>query len=465
MKRIVFALAIALMVSGVVWGQGLPGLNDFDNYFNWNFNAVQTESIESRFTAQVFNADMDLFVDPTFYNPDIGTFVFLGGFQNDNPNSTISFGFGRTLGDNILGASYIGVYYAGSFFNVDSRNTEISDGVRTVTSISWNNYLAVLFGIAGMGFRLDLIMNDIFGRTTFDGTVTASEARTGDTSIALGWGQPFGNFSPWARIGYKFPRTVTTTNRPLHDGVPTLRMVDSREAMLGFQFGALYTLTDVDFLVAEANLMIQFPDEVSGDAALIGSEPHRSGGGWTTNLYVHYERQLEIRRMTFGIKPRLSLDYYTWSLNNTLEGSPEHPRPHWLRANLGLDVGARYRFDKLALYTGFSLDLFDFRSLLFSGGDDANRTDASHWSIRGISWIDYFTGAATANPFFRFGLTFTPVEGLVIGAGLEALLGQLFIFNLRNMEFSSLPNINAGDRTNDIFHPNARFQVTVSYTF
>ena len=123
MKKFILLLAIFLMLSGVAWAQ-LPGINDAGQYFKtWNFNAVQTESVPSRFSVQRFTSDMDDYIDTRFFDPNIGTFMFVGGHAN-NSTPVVTFGFGRTIG-----STYLGLYYAGSLVSGQGDKEEINNGV------------------------------------------------------------------------------------------------------------------------------------------------------------------------------------------------------------------------------------------------------------------------------------------------------------------------------------------------
>ena len=480
MNRFLLMLVLILAASGAVWAQ--IGINDApDKLIDWNFNAVQTESNESRFSVQRFTSDMDTYIDPALYDPEIGTFIFVGGHPND-VTPTFTLGFGKTIGN-----SYLGVYYGGSLFTGVGRNEEkspINDNITKNSSFSWNSNLALLYGIANMGFRLDLILKDAFKKTNFKDSLVWDEPTTGATSIALGWGADFGLLKPWARIGYKLPITETKTNGS-DTNAPTQRMIRSEDAQVGLLAGAWYGLNDTDSLLAELNFTLQFPREYKGDTkqlmadpdipSSVGPDPFKDGGGWAADLSASYEKSIELGNETVGITtlrfaPRVGVNFTSWAEEYVISTVPypQLPRANWFTIGTGIDVGAEYRFQKIALYTGFCLDIIEFKTLNLSGG--TKPTDPagyewvhSQWQISGLVWKNPLYGGTMQNPVLKFALAFTPIENLIIGAGIDFSPLEVFDLNLRNMQVSNVKtspfvghdgNFGVSD-----------FQVTVSYKF
>ena len=477
MKKIIFLFVLVAAAGAVVWAQqvSLDDVNSASDFLiDWNFNAVQTESVESRFSVQRFTSDVDDFIDTRLYNPAIGAFVFVGGHPTD-VTPTVSFGFGKTIG-----SAYLGIYYGGSLVTGGGDKIENNDIITTTSNADWNNNLAILLGIAGMGFRLDLITGkgmagDTFRREDYDGVLTGKETN-GETSVALGWGAMFGdhNLAPWLRVGYKFPKTVTTSNSSNNTTAPTYRMTDTDKSLLGLQAGALFGLSDTDSLVVEVNYTMQFAREYKGDTKYLmgtvgipdGPDPYEEGGSWGANLSAYYQRDIafgKIPGLTLRIKPRLEADFVSVSQSSTKTGAPELPTANWLTLGAGFDVGAEYRYEKIGLYTGFCLDIIEWTNLSRSGGDDANKKNDSRWVISSLVWKDPILEGTMSSPVLKFGVTFTPIKGLVIGAGLDAAMGKLFDLNLSNLQISNVDNINANEKTNGMF--SSSFQVTVSYQF
>jgi len=481
MKKVVFLLALVLAAGTAVWAIDTNDISSASDYFaEWSFNAVQTMSVDSRFSVDMFTADMDNYIDTRFFNPAIGTFVFVGGHKNDAVVPPgVSFGYGQTIGK-----TYLGIYYGGWLGGGDSKKIEndLDDDKIAVTSTgNWNNSVAMLFGIAGMGFRLDFITQDSLAKTTYDGKLT-EETTNGKTGIALGWSTSlFDSYglTPWVRVGYKFPRIATTSNGD-STTAPDYKMTALTESLFGAQAGALYKLTDTDSFVAELNYTLQFPDKYEGDTKYgystdpwnlsDGPDPYEMDGGWILGLDAYYQKEIgfgKIPGFTLKLRPRLSADFFRRSQSTTNKlDTAELPTVNWLYLVAGLNVAAEYRYKKIGLYTGFSLDIIDWQTISFSGGDDANKTEDSTWKLSGIGWRDHHNDFQPFSaPVLKFGLTFTPIEGLVIGAGLDAAFDQIFKLNLRTMEISSSgTNYSVtNDRIDGLF--STSFLITVSYKF
>ena len=234
MKKVVLLLAVALMASTGIWAQvvgppssGAPGPigTPSRNPFAFTYSAVDATgfgSTEGRYTSGRYGSDVDDFIDATWHNPEIGNFVVLGGYPAAGPvdqtnvltptNSyAISFGLGKTFN-----AFYLGVYYAGSLVDANGYKVPEDDTPGELlyksSDADWYNNIALLFGIAGMGIRLDIVGlggKNIY-RESVDGALAYKYTEGG--AVALSWGTVMGNLAPGVQIGIKFPDTTVVTD-------------------------------------------------------------------------------------------------------------------------------------------------------------------------------------------------------------------------------------------------------------
>jgi hypothetical protein len=464
MKKICVMLAIALIVSGSVWGQ--------------EFDAVQTKSVEKQYSAGLFDSDVDNFIDPSFFDGQIGNFVFLGGFHNgyegtafnnygpfgtyqdtdndpDTPEvlvydrstlakqrDTISVGYAKTLGTD----KYLALYYGGSFVNGYGRkvtdpnpddNIDVLD--RTYADGVWRNKLAVLFGLNNMGFRFDLIMNNTDEHVeTIDGKVSAQTIQDAP-AVALSWGLNTGKLAPWVKLGFKFPDTVVTTNQNA-DGAVDKTMTRSTEAYFLFNAGAWLELDETSSVSADLMFGGELADSVKGDKDLIGTDPYTQGGRFDITLDVDYTKAVTFGdNTTVKLKPYLGVEFYSQSNDNSL-ADDKVPTDDEFSLWAGIDIGGEYRFDKIALYTGFGLRFFRWDHWGHSGGKTKNGD--TNWEFRGIAWDPDAFGNTNGN--LRFGLTFTPIEGLVFGAGFTFPIFNPVTMSTGNMSQYGAPTFWTG---------------------
>ncbi|MDR2965889.1 MAG: hypothetical protein LBU88_08945 [Treponema sp.] len=184
MKRILLVLAAVLLVSGAAWGQFTP-----------------RESPTATATQWLFASDADNFISPSYYTDvEIEKAYIMSSFANNTP----AIGYAATLGGIYLGLYYEGTLrvvpaltyveesgafpYASSSVTTYKRYTTVPYGALT----GLNNNLAVLIGVADMGFAF------YFGSTLAyfnEGDIRTGgvnyksyEASRGDLMIGLGWG-------------------------------------------------------------------------------------------------------------------------------------------------------------------------------------------------------------------------------------------------------------------------------------
>ena len=470
MKKIFAFIVIALALCGSAWGQ-IPGDNKlykdfYEIYSNLYYSifdltdlysAVPTTSTESRFSASRFDSSVGSFIDPKSYNPAVGTFFFLGGFPAGSnlvdtnyltPGSpmtnpvgpdqfypggsyAVSLGFGKTITDDI----YLAAYYGGSLANAFGQRTigkSNPDTYDTYAFYTWRNKLALLLGIHGMGFRLDVTMNNPQSQkeTTEDGKHAITKMDYG-TGIALTWGTNIGKFSPYAKFGYKFSDSGVITQ----DG--DKKMTTLSGGKWGFSTGSGYNLPNHSSLWADFLLGGQFKQSLSGDSkALIGVAPYRDGGSFGIGLKAGYSKTIEGDKASFGIGPNMRIgstyvSKYSW----TDDESKKYPSDNFFNFSMGSDLGLRFKpSDQFAFYTGAGFQILELNAHNLSGGKGNYKTKESEWELYGIDWR---SSKLLAGGELGFGMTFSPSNYLSLGFGLNTLLDNIVKINIKKMTIES----------------------------
>ena len=479
-KRVALLLATIAMVGGTAWAQisvdpGVPG--GPDGVFH-NFNAVPTLSTEARYSAGRFTTDVDTFLDPRFHNPEIGTFFFLGGFpaagnvENTNvltpdhyaPNNrfALSFGFGHNFN-----AFYLGVYYGGSFVNARGardrwENDQGPGGVEDARAREavWQNNIAVLVGLLNMGFRLDFIQDgNVSNRNSVDGELgpggeisgmppSGTPGRTVEhaPSMALTWGMRMGRLAPFAQIGFQFRdqeiwrgyyerRGWYEQGGSMHYGTLGYDEVEYRlrtGGAFGMSAGARFELNDTARVGGSLRFGSRFADS---DQFTWGSDSDSvtaAGGQWGLGLNAYYMQNIDAGLVAVGFRPRMDMAFARQTRSSSIVEDHAALSPYNLfTLGLGVDLGIRIRpTQRFAFFTGAGLNFFEWNIVGHSDNDIYSRR-SSAWTFEGISWDQSRT---TATGHLGFGMTFTPVENVVIGFGLNTILDQFFRIDLYQMQ-------------------------------
>jgi hypothetical protein len=497
MKKICVMLAIALIVSGSVWGQ--------------EFDAVQTMSVEKAYSAGLFDSDVDNFIDPSFFDGQIGNFVFMGGFHNGyngpsfntynyngawgdydndattpdtwgwdvNPPTadTISVGYAKTLGTD----KYLALYYGGSFVNAlgykragDKDDATRPNADRATADAVWRNSLAVLFGLNNMGFRLDFIMNNTDETTTRSGGKVVDQDITNAPSVALSWGLNTGKLAPWVKLGIEFPDTYVRSSTDADGGIDKTATGTTGGYFL-FNAGVWYELDETSSVSADLTFGGEFADSFKGDSEQFSrlpgydnttfpgnDDPYTAGGIFDLGLDVDYTKALTFGEYTtVKIKPNLGVMFASVSGDDS-RADDKVPSFTTFSVGAGIDIGGEYRYDKIALYTGFGLRFFEWTTYGWMGGKE--KDGDTWWEFKGFAWDADKFGPSSTNGNLRFGMTFTPIEGLVFGAGVKVP-----VLNPVSMQIgTTYPT--SGNTTNyrtsgSDFWDGTTLSVTVSYKF
>ena len=487
------------------------------------FNAVPTISTEARYSAGIFGSDIDSYISVTDYDAEIGTFFFLGAFPSvpsfigfDTPtvdpgvNETliitdredglvISAGFARSFNN-----FYLGLYYGGSFIEhaegYDDGESKLLNN-NTYES-QWRNNLAVLVGLENLGaFRLDLIINTDTDRTRTNSDNMTLERYYAPT-VALSWGGlPLFGFNPFVTIGYKFPHKGEWGDYDAEEKY--ISATEKINGSFGLQLGASYDLSESSSVSAAVGFRTRSGRNLSGDhqgrdlavgfAGLMpGSDEANAifgtgtesfdvtiGGDWGIGLEVSYFQTIDAGMVAFGFSPTLGIGYMREKDDIAGKKTLERYATNTFQLNAGVDVGLRVTAtEKLAFYTGLGLQLFNYERTTYSGGKEYDndpdfgsgdtRLKESEWELDGFAWDD--TKLATGG-HLGIGMTYTPVENLIIGFGLNALLDKLFVIDVTSMQIRSGdfwyndpmdPTLNLGSWAGRLFD-GLTIDLTVSY--
>jgi len=510
MKKLVLLLAVTLVVGSMVWAQWTPpaaGLDPddfpFDTVFP-GFDALGRKSVEYRF-APGFDTMADNFLSPAFYDPKIDTFLFLGGETGEprviETNGTFALGAAKTFG-----SFYAAAYYRGMIIGddggkgVSGSNTNDGDKVYKSSEVQWNNNIALLFGVANMGFRFDVIsVHDVNNNekditSTYDGNFLVTDSLIYGPKLALSWGWHLENLYPSAMIGFKFPLIESVGGVDFTD--PGLGVNNGKNATkssgsaLNIEAAALYDFSGGslnDTVSGALSFGLKFKDSYKGakevitgltgyDTIIASADPNSGkevdyGGGWGLNLALHYQKTFEWGKFTMRITPSLDMSVIGESVDNSISDT-KNPSPTWFSLAPSVALGVKFQaFEKLAFFAGLDLTLLQWTTYATLGGDTKN--DTTKWNLKGTgwNWYEYDDGGNTITEnFLKFGLAWTPIQGLVVAS--EIPINALFEFDVQNMTFkpgslfSNTYASNIGDwammTIGKLFGP---FNLTVTYSF
>ena len=473
----------------IIEDDGLGGLPEIQAIYYRGFNAVPTISTEARYSAGIFGSDIDSYISVTDYDAEIGTFFFLGAFPSaaslvgstitggvdqtftitdpfEDHGVTLSAGFARSF-DNF----YLGLYYGGSFLEAKGADNGLpkEDNINTYES-QWSNNLAVLVGLEDLGaFRLDLIINTETDRTRINSDNIALERNVAPT-VALSWGGlPLFGFNPFVTIGFKFKDKIEEGGYDADDKY--ISWAETWDGSFGLQFGASYDLSESSSVSAAVGFRTRSGVNFSGHSDFRGDgiaaaavyEPElliapaevidaifgtgddsfdvTLGGQWGIGLEVSYSQTIDTGMVAFGFSPTIGIAYMRQ--NNDIAGKKtlELASDNTFQFNAGIDLGLRVAAtEKLAFYTGLGLQLLNYERTTHSGGKEydndatfgnADTTDdSSEWELAGFAWDE--TKLATGG-ILGIGMTYTPVENLIIGFGLNTFINRLFMIDVRGM--------------------------------
>jgi len=445
MKKVLLVLVVAALATGAAWAQSTGDIWDeidtnmpstaaitthLDDRANVGFqrqlglSAVPGGglSVESRNSAGLFRSNVDQFIDPRWHNPEAeGNFMFVGGDFNNSP--AINFGFSTTLG-----GMYLAFFYGGYFvYAAGAREIDVGtdDAVHRVRAADWKSNLAVLLGIAGMGIRLDVIVDTAsFAESVRDGDDddTLTRGRTLEdwhrgSSVALTWGANLGQIAPWVRVGYRF---ATERTRTVYDDDDyTITTVGGAIEVAG---GARFFLSEATAVGGDIWFAGHFADRERGSFG--GDDFDDRGlnefGGIGFGIGAYVLHRVDAGPAALAFRPTLDFGLSTWSGNwstddgtDTDDGSEIGDRYTTLRA--GFNVGARVQAtERITLFTGATMRLFNWNTWAATDGDDDDAT-SSAWNFHGVNIGD-----------LNVGMTFTATENIVFGLGLNNFARRLF---------------------------------------
>jgi len=460
MKKVFLIMVVAMMASGMAWAQSWPFPGDpfdpdpdyrgFDTPARAGFlGRVRTDvvpgllSTEGTNSAGRFTGAADAFMNPRFHNPEIeGTFLFMGGdLPLSGSSPRVDLGFARNFG-----AFYLGAYFGGGLVNADGFSWQEADGnggMRFREAL-WDANLAVLIGIAGMGFRLDFgavnptgdyLEYNLRGSAEDDDYDAVGWLRAAATTLALTWGVDMGQLLPWARIGMRFANsegyTVDGSGAPPRPFPPDSPHVGPTEgetrttsnAALEIAGGARFLLSDTSAVGGELWFNSTFRRRVRSSFGGTDTDSRIANtGGVAFGLFLYYQQRVDFGPAAIGFRPNLDLG--ATILNRNQDNDPGES---WEVVGLSaftlqtnIDVGARWQAtQRMALFSGITLRLFDWSTMSETGSD--SRSGFNHeaeWSV----WA--FSGVNLAN--FNLGMTFTAAESIVLGLRLNSLVNGLF---------------------------------------
>jgi len=411
---------------------------------------------------------VDSFINPRFFNPGLGTMFFVGGnyrIGQDLPEQTVHAGFARDFG-----AFYLGLYYGGRLVNAVGgrmRPFEPEIGFADSNAIwysqaAWNNNIAVLVGLLGMGFRLDFVVSHNVERFRHewiedeslpggDAGLTherdwAERARVleGSRRIALTWGANLldGGLFPWVRLGYEFATSVDTDYVSVSDQFGSASMTRTLDTGGAFDALAGARLRLGDASVAGATLRFTTtagaresyaftasgvrpdPDDYRHPIETPEDFSNRHGGMTGFGLLTYFQQSINLGQVAFGIRP--TLDAGMTLISNSWYGDTvnwQEPGYRLFTLRSGVDLGVRMRpseESRVTFFAGTVVRVFNWNTWNQTGGNDGAPTRISTWSFFGIEPTSLFAGNLS------WGMTFNPTEDVVVALGLNSVVGAFF---------------------------------------
>jgi len=501
MKKAILLILAVLVIGGAVWadptdpprptpgsGPSFPSLDPIRQLFINGLYTMPTLSAESRYSAKIFDSMVDNYIDVNNFDPNVGTFFFLGGYPSKSGNiaSTnyltgdnssdptkyaISFGLAKTLKN-----SYLGIYYSGSLVNtmgIHDESTKVD-----YSWFAWRNNAAVLLGTAAHGaFRLDIVMDTDSEKASVNNNIFTQGASP-SPSLMLSWGGiKFHDADPHLSLAFSFPKDYIWGT----SGGSYSKMNFTGKAGLALQAGLDYDLNETSAVSGDLFYGCQFGTNYSGDTSVLPTGVRAElpttgtninldfGGQFAFGLQAAYKQTLNFGNFSVGFKPMLTAMFISDdSAHVTGSANVNAPSNNIITAFANVDLGIKYQANqKIAIYSGASLKVIDWLYFFQSGGTGSK---ARGYFINGIQWSnDQFT-ASSKGTNLGFGATITPVPNLVIGTGLNTLLDKFFSVNLKDMTFKSgsffdnSSSNNLGDWATRLFR-DLTFDLTVSYKF
>ena len=446
MKKLLLIFTVAVLAGGIAWAQIPPPLEENGFYGRLGLDVVPLLSTQATSTGRIFRSTGEAFINPRFHDPEMeGTFMFWGGDLRlsgnpDDASYRADFGFARNFG-----AFYMGFYFGGGFVDAGGTRTTTTGpdvDIRHRTTI-WDANLAVLIGIANMGFRLDLgIVNEEGSDNTRDSTDspttdTVIRDRASAPSVALTWGARMGDLAPWARIGFRAANSYRSDITNLGaDPVYTTETINTSNGGFEIAAGAEFGLGESSVLGGDiwfgttSRTRERFTTTASGAEGRARERDDRLPGSPTGfGLGFYYERIIDFDSAAFGFRPNMNLGVTGTNRNHDLYPPPGGGAPaswevlgsRWFTLNFGVDVGARWQAtERMALYTGVTVRAFEWNTWSETGrnnldSDNIIDASASNW------WFD---GIQLRN--LNIGMVFTPAESIVLGLNLGSFIDGLF---------------------------------------
>jgi len=504
MKKIGFLVLTAILLSSVVWADpsdpdrptvsgtipSWPSIAPLRKIFSDMLYTMPTMSAESRYSAGVFSSMVDDYIDVNNYDPNTGTFLFLGGYPSKSGNITnteyltgdatsdpakyaISFGMGKTLK-----SIYLGLYYSGSLVNSIGYHSEAIKN--DYAGAVWRNNTAVLIGTDGYGaFRFDMLL-DTDSEKLKVGNDILVQGGSPAPSLSLTWGGlKLAGMDTRFSAGFIFPKeyiwgTSSGTYR---------KIIYSGGAGLGLQAGINYDFNENSSFLAELFFGSFFGSNYKGDTdalpaglraelASTGSNVNLNyGGQYGIGLKAAYKQTLDFGNVSAGFKPLLGIMFISDSSNIVTGDVSNKAHSNYIfDVFTSVDLGIKFQLNnKFAFYSGATLQIIDWMYFFQSGGSGEK---SRGYSINGIKWSNDQFGynTYTSKNTLGFGMTLTPMENLVIGTGLNTFLDKFFVINLKDMTagtgsfFGSSSENNIGDWATRLVR-NLSFDLTVSFKF
>ena len=450
MKKVFSVLLLVLIVSAAVWAQ-TPGATAPGPYtppatatFKLRDLTVDSLSFQAQpysavlLASQYYVTEVDLYMHHYAwqYVPFEKTFFFLGGGVAPSANSFQGGFAARAFG------GVIAAYYNGGFFEGGGEDNghDDSDLSEIDTGFTWSDKFALMYANESIGaIRLDVLLPTDQARTHEQGEDVAGNSNnyfTPGATIGLEWGKNLGVINARFGLGFRLPDYTKSEWKAATDAPGD----DKAEKWEGTQL-ALRAIVDWKDFGGETEFTFDFGEERKGDLTIKDFTASQTGYFHNyTNLY--YLKTLELAE-SFSIKLRPSLRFQFYANEYKVkvdydgyagETSYNAQAPvSEFQFNPVVQIGAEYKYKKIALYAGTSATLFTINTQSTSTYTNSTGTDVknepSQWTFERLNWQSTSLNLAGAVNFnekigIEFGFT-TPL----LSIGMPGSNGQTAIGN------------------------------------
>jgi hypothetical protein len=349
-----------------------------------------------------YKSDADYFIDVvdwTRVSYD-NFFLYLSGGV-DVVGSGVEGGFATKIAGN-----HLGVYFNGNFFDGDGGSN----------GLTWQDSIAVLFANKDMGgIRFDLIFDS---KSRFANSDENGEKRSisGPFTTSLQWGKKFGDFTPKASIGFKWPG-YTMQEKENNTIGEKAEMWEN--AQLGVKLEAAYKDFSADY-----TLTADFGKTIKGSTSKKDYE-YTENGFIDNQLNVYYSLTGKFGdKLEIKFRPQVRFELFAadhkytekYAASNT-DNYTENPDSAFRFTPIA-EAGAKYALnEKWNIYTGLKVNILKFTTQWNESFKDETGSEIEGFTKFGVDGLSVDNSSNAS-----IGFQFIPSKNFSLEFGLNSLI-------------------------------------------